>query len=430
MATIPFITSDGQLFESIRKLITTNGKEYDDLVGLDSIEKSVEYLNIEMPDLFLVDFSDDAIDAFALLDIIMKDPWLLHGGLIALCNNYEISSRLEKVCGANIVVILSEEEIENQLPRVMDIIRNNRRILFQRQLGSDIIGNIFGSFKLENNPVEAHCYANLICNFLYNANRLDLEKKDLLRFSLYEMLINAIEHGNCGITYDEKTKYLEEGGFIENLITQRCRDRSIADKRVTFEYTITPSCAKFLIADEGEGFDWREIKNAEDGEVSLALHGRGILVTKRLVQNFSFNEKGNEVNFEVGYTTRAANVTPRLFTDMEQVEINQGDTVFNEGEPSNFLYYIAKGEYDVIVGETIISTLCADDIFMGEMSFLLNNKRSATVKASMPGTLIRISKKDFVEAIKQYPHYALFLSRLLAQRIRRSNIMKATSISK
>jgi uncharacterized peroxidase-related enzyme len=37
------------------------------------------------------------------------------------------------------------------------------------------------------------------------------------------------------------------------------------------------------------------------------------------------------------------------------------------------------------------------------------------------GTLIRISKRDFVNAIKVKPHYALFLSRLLAQRVARRN---------
>ena len=53
------------------------------------------------------------------------------------------------------------------------------------------------------------------------------------------------------------------------------------------------------------------------------------------------------------------------------------------------------------------------------MSFLLHNRRSATVNATTDGTLIRIAKKDFVAAIKEKPHYALFLSRLLAQRLQR-----------
>ena len=68
-----------------------------------------------------------------------------------------------------------------------------------------------------------------------------------------------------------------------------------------------------------------------------------------------------------------------------------------------------------------MTVLNQDDIFLGEMSFLLNNRRSASVKAVTNGALIRISKKEFVAGIKEKPHYSLFLARLLAQRIERLN---------
>jgi CRP-like cAMP-binding protein len=112
---------------------------------------------------------------------------------------------------------------------------------------------------------------------------------------------------------------------------------------------------------------------------------------------------------------------PGLFEKMEPTNIQSGDAVFREGEAGDFLYYIVKGRYDVLVQNVQIATLTPDDVFMGEMSFLLNNRRSATVRAATDGTLIRISKRDFVQAIKEKPHYALFLSRLLAQRVVRRN---------
>ena len=62
------------------------------------------------------------------------------------------------------------------------------------------------------------------------------------------------------------------------------------------------------------------------------------------------------------------------------------------------------------------------DIFMGEMSFLLNNRRSATVRAEGEGRLVKIPRKSFVAVIKNYPHYGLFLSKLLARKIARANV--------
>ena len=53
-------------------------------------------------------------------------------------------------------------------------------------------------------------YSNLLANFLYNANLIDHERKVRFYVATMELLINAIEHGNCQITYEEKSAYLEE----------------------------------------------------------------------------------------------------------------------------------------------------------------------------------------------------------------------------
>jgi len=264
---------------------------------------------------------------------------------------------------------------------------------------------------------------NLICNFLYNANKIDKDMKFGLQIALNELLINAIEHGNCAISYEEKSRWLENNSTISDLIKERTQNPDIAMKKVTFEYTISPDNSKFLIADEGEGFNWRELKDASNPENLLELHGRGIMMTKNLTHNLVYNDKGNVVSFEIGYNNQET-ITPGLFRNMKFRDINKGEILFEEGQPSNFLYYIVSGLYNVIVNNKIISTLTADDIFMGEMSFLLNNRRSATVQAQTDGKLIKVSKLEFITAIKKKPHYALFLSRLLAQRIQRSNTMQ------
>jgi hypothetical protein len=239
--------------------------------------------------------------------------------------------------------------------------------------------------------------------------------------SMYEMLVNAIEHGNCGISYDEKTAWLEKGKNIAELIGQKCKDPAIEGRRVTFEYAFLPDCARFSIGDEGKGFDWRGFVDTECKTDVYELHGRGIFMTKGFSRNLRYNDAGNEVNFEIVYRQDVSAATPGLFKSLQSRDVESGQVVFNDGEPGDYLYYIVKGQYDVIVNNRTVSSLSPDDIFMGEMSFLLNNRRSATVKAKTPGTLIQISKKEFVEAIRRKPQYALFLSRLLAQRIQRLN---------
>jgi hypothetical protein len=421
MYKLPIVTSDSALVEQTMEYLSENGWHQVSLHQLSNSSSTLEYLGIEMPELIIVNFSDKGIDAFELLSDIMNDAWLLHGGIIAICNTNNEIERVELIRGANLIIALDTADYKNYIAKVISIIFNNRRILFQRELSSDFLSNISGSFLLDNDIYDVKCYVNLICNFLYNSNRLKLEHKFNVRLALTEMLTNAIEHGNCGITYDEKSEWLEKSYDIAELIASKNCDEVITRKKVLFEYIITPEKGIFTISDQGKGFDWRHVKDVTKDEFVLELHGRGILITKSLVNNLHYNEQGNEVTFEVNFESERAGLMPGLFEYIPAKEIKHGDIIFKEGEPSDFLYYIVKGVYDVVVKNVTVSSLTPDDIFMGEMSFLLNNERSATIIARTDGKLIEISKKDFVEAIREKPHYALFLCRLLAQRIQRSN---------
>ena len=427
MGTIPLISTNGALFTRVRQLVGKKRNADFNSAVLMQPALAIDFLNMEMPELVCIDFSDKNFNAFALMESIMADPWIFHGGIIALCGEFAELTRLDEIKGANIIVAILEDDLERQLPKIMEIVRNNRRILFQRDLGIDLVWNISGSFKMKNDPLEASCFANLISNFLVSCLRVGLEDKPVLALSIFEMLMNAIEHGNCGITYEEKTQWLESGKMIQELISQKCENPRIAKKRVILEYSILPECARFFIADEGKGFDWRRFVSGLHKTGALELHGRGITMTKTLMRNLYYNETGNEVSFEIAYQRDVSAATPALFKFIAAKNVRAGQVVFRYGEQGNSMYYIVKGQYDVIVNGRTVSSLSPDDVFMGEMSFLLNNRRSATVTARTSGTLIPISKDDFIEAVKRKPHYALFLSKLLAQRIQRLNERAFTS---
>jgi CRP-like cAMP-binding protein len=98
-----------------------------------------------------------------------------------------------------------------------------------------------------------------------------------------------------------------------------------------------------------------------------------------------------------------------------------GEIIFREQEESDYLYYIVSGSMDVLRNGELISSIGPDELFLGEMSFLLSNARSATVKARGTCVLIPVSKHAFVNIIKQQPYYGIFLARLLAGRLERLN---------
>lgn len=417
---IPVISSDRGLFKEISEVLKVC-ESSPECVFLEKATQAMEFLSIEMPELVIINFSDEKIDADFLLNVIKSDAWLLNCGIIGICESPEMLRQSEKIRGTNIVALIDGSRLAKQLSCVMSIILHNRHMLFQRVIGSDLGNNLSATFQIQNDPLEAQVFINLICNYLFNINRIDGALKDRLSFVLHELLVNAIEHGNCGITFKEKTDWLAAGNDIIELIESRCACPAIQTRKVRLEYQINDSFTRFKIADEGDGFDWRSNALEESPSESLELHGRGITLCRSLTRNLAYNDKGNELQFEFIHPESVANATPALFHDLETVKFKAGETVFQQGEPSNFLYYLAQGSFEVLVDGERVTVLTPDDIFVGEMSFLLNNKRSATVKALSDGCLIRISKREFVEGIKEKPHYSLFLARLLAQRLERLN---------
>ena len=133
----------------------------------------------------------------------------------------------------------------------------------------------------------------------------------------------------------------------------------------------------------------------------------------------SYNESGSQVHLEMIHPQSGVGFLPGAMKGNEVITCQPGDVIFREGEESDFLYYIAEGLYDIVIGGKIVDTVSPKDILMGEMSFLLEARRTSDVVAQTQGKLLKISKQDFIDIVKNQPYYGVFLARLMAQRLYR-----------
>ncbi len=422
MRKIPVVSSDEKLNEIVRLECSRSGGEFDP-VFISDRAKVIESLKYELPEMKIFYFSDPRIDCLGILREIGEDPWLHYGGIIGVHDNVDDKKLIEAMRDANVIAVLRRNEFIQNLPRLLRIVRQNKQILFQRGIQQHLLKTISGAFVIDNDPLDITTYTNLVTNYLYNANLIGRDEKEKLHVALLELLVNAIEHGNCRITYDEKTAWLERNRDIMDLIREKNRDPKVKARKVYFSYTITPERSRFSIRDEGEGFDWRSRLGTIDD--APGLHGMGVKMANLYVRELTYNDKGNEVSFSVEHRRGESNAIPMIFRSAEEVRFEDGQYVCSEGEESDVLYYIVSGTLYVYSKGKLVSSLSPDDMFMGEMSFLLSNRRSATVVSKGKSTLIKISKQDFVNLIKENPHYGIFLARLLAQRLARLNARTA-----
>jgi anti-sigma regulatory factor (Ser/Thr protein kinase) len=420
MRKMPVISTDRELNDRI-ELICEKYREYFSPIFFENGDEALEFIMYELPEINVINFSDRKINALDILHTIKADPWLHYGGVVGVHSRRHAKQLNKEMLDSNIISLIPRSEFVGAFFRVLRILVENRQIIFQRDLQSNLMRTISGSFVMDNDPFNVRTYANLVTNFLYNSNYINQDKKERLHVALFEMLMNAVEHGNCSISYEEKTDWLETHGDILDLIRAKCRTPEIKRRKVYFSYRITPERSFYTIRDEGGGFDWRRIVNPKAPEAQLALHGHGVRMTNHYMENLRYNDRGNEVSFELTHQHNESNIVPGIFEDQKETVFYEGEVVFREGEESNHLYYIVSGKLGIYSSDMLISTLTPDDIFLGEMSFLLNNHRSATVVSEGKSVLVKISKNAFINVIKRKPHYGIFLARLLAQRLSKLN---------
>lgn len=117
-----------------------------------------------------------------------------------------------------------------------------------------------------------------------------------IRLFLREMLINAIEHGNLNISFDEKTYLQATGDYLQFLI-DRQKEPQYTNKFVTIEFIVDSELISFRITDQGNGFDHKKMlqRKKDDKEIQSLSHGRGIIMSRNFFDIVEYNDKGNSV---------------------------------------------------------------------------------------------------------------------------------------
>lgn len=124
-------------------------------------------------------------------------------------------------------------------------------------------------------------------------------------FGLVEILANAVEHGNLGLNYSEKSELLRNAGWeaeIERrLALPEYRDRLVhVDLRRADEQTL------LCVRDEGAGFDWQPYLEIQPDRV-FDLHGRGIAMTRMSsFDSVEYRGCGNEVELRINHPQQGA----------------------------------------------------------------------------------------------------------------------------
>ena len=98
-------------------------------------------------------------------------------------------------------------------------------------------------------------------------------------------------------------------------------------------------------------------------------------------------------------------------------DFQEGEVICNEWDAGDYIYLLKKGKLGVYKEENLVSEYEKPGTILGEMSIILGEERTATIKALSPSTVsvIRITLRDLV---RNFPAFTVKILEVLANRLK------------
>ena len=130
--------------------------------------------------------------------------------------------------------------------------------------------------------------ADRLASFLAQAS----PNPDSAVIGISELLINAIEHGNLGLSYAEKSRLKLEDNWHAEIARRSALPENVS-KEVRVSFSRQDNLLTFRIADQGKGFDWQNYLEI-DPERAFDPNGRGIALARMMsFSNIHYEGCGN-----------------------------------------------------------------------------------------------------------------------------------------
>ncbi len=202
----------------------------------------------------------------------------------------------------------------NDNDNIAENLRANVKLFIQKQFSDEVILSMFNnivndlqsrkSLEEDINHYQTAIKNATLCNFKFK--KLDEAQAvanivaqicpipEMALLSLTELMVNAVEHGNLGITYKEKSKFLRDDTWFKE-IARRTELPENKDKYVSVNVKNLKSELICHIKDCGKGFDWQKYIELNDHSTE-EIHGRGIALANAIsADKIEYVGKGNEV---------------------------------------------------------------------------------------------------------------------------------------
>ncbi len=185
------------------------------------------------------------------------------------------------------------ERLANEVAQVLHAARVNRS--YEMLLGC-LTRNEF-SFELRNELTMIDPLVDLLQQMMMGMRLCDSTGRLRVGVALEHALLNAICWGNLALRSEEmpNARELRIQGHLPSVVQQRLSQSPYKERKVYLDIAMTTEEARYVIRDEGDGFDVSKVPDPGDADVLEREGGRGLLLIQTFMDEVRFNQTGNEV---------------------------------------------------------------------------------------------------------------------------------------
>ncbi|MCA9188259.1 MAG: response regulator [Pirellulaceae bacterium] len=152
------------------------------------------------------------------------------------------------------------------------------------------------SFRLHNDLSLIDPLTQLVQNVIGSMGLWEYVDRVRVGVALEQAVLNAIFRGNLELTAEQWVGRSERGkDGTSDIVSQRLFQEPYRDRSVYVDVDISRAGVRFIVRDDGKGFDTSIIPQAGDPESLRDGLGRGLVLITTFMDEVSFNDSGNEV---------------------------------------------------------------------------------------------------------------------------------------
>ncbi|MBK9502033.1 MAG: cyclic nucleotide-binding domain-containing protein [Leptospiraceae bacterium] len=107
----------------------------------------------------------------------------------------------------------------------------------------------------------------------------------------------------------------------------------------------------------------------------------------------------------------------KIIVNLVPVVYMKGDFIFRKGDTGHNLYFISKGQVEILAEDGITSYgILNEGNFFGEIALIMDTPRTASIRAMDYCDLYYLDKDTFMSIILHYPEFAAHIDKLIKER--------------